>query len=64
MMVRDYWLWIVYEPKLNTCLMMILSRERTIFVCYQFFKLLRNKFGRSLFSQMALIGTTMMLANG
>jgi transposase-like protein len=29
---QDYWLWIAYEPNLNTCLMMHLSRERTIFV--------------------------------
>jgi transposase-like protein len=46
---QNYWLWIAYEPKLNTtCLMMLhLSRERTIFfVCYQFFKQLRTKFGR------------------
>jgi putative transposase len=42
----DYWLWIAYEPALNTCLMMHLSRERTIFVCYQFFKQLRNRYGR------------------
>ena len=43
---EDYWLWIAYEPALNTCLMMHLSRERTIFVCYQFFQQLRNKRGR------------------
>jgi putative transposase len=43
----DYcWLWIAYEPNLDVCLMMHLSRERTIFVCYQFFKQLRKKFGR------------------
>jgi transposase-like protein len=43
----DYWLWIAYEPNLGICLMMYnLSRERTIFfVCYQFFKQLRNRFG-------------------
>jgi putative transposase len=41
----DYWLWIAYEPNLDICLMMHLSRERTIFVCYQFFKQLRNRFG-------------------
>lgn len=43
---QDHWLWIAYEPKLNSCLMMHLSRERTILVCYQFFKQLRKKFGR------------------
>ena len=43
---QDYWLWIAYEPNLNVCLMMHLSRERTIFVCYHFFKRLRSKFGR------------------
>ena len=43
---QDYWLWIAYEPNLNICLMMHLSRERTIFVCYQFFRQLRNRYGR------------------
>jgi putative transposase len=43
---KNYWLWIAYEPNLNVCLMMHLSRERTIFVCYQFFKQLRNRYGR------------------
>jgi putative transposase len=43
---QNYWLWIAYEPNLNSCLMMHLSRERTIFVCYQFFKQLRDRFGR------------------
>jgi putative transposase len=43
---QNYWLWVAYEPNLNTCLMMHLSKERTIFVCYQFFKQLRNRYGR------------------
>lgn len=43
---KDYWLWIAYEPNLDVCLMMYLSRERTIFVCYQFFKRLRDRYGR------------------
>src|SRR5690606_28728287 len=42
----DYWLWIAYEPALNTCLAMHLSRERTVFVCYHFFKQLRRMYGR------------------
>ena len=45
---KDYWLWIAYEPNIKRCLMMHLSRERTILVCYQFFKQLRNRFGRKL----------------
>ena len=32
----DYWLWIAYEPKINSCLLIQLFRERTIFGCYQF----------------------------
>ena len=27
---RNYWLWAAYEPNLDACLMMHLSRERTI----------------------------------
>jgi putative transposase len=42
---QDYWLWLAYEPNLHVCLMFHLSRERTIFVCYQFFKQIRTKFG-------------------
>lgn len=42
----EYWLWVAYEPNLDVCLMMHLSRERTILVCYQFFKQLRNMYGR------------------
>lgn len=37
-----------YEPTLNICLMMHLSRERTIFVCYHFYKQLRDRYGRKL----------------
>jgi putative transposase len=43
---KVYWLLIAYEPDMDLCLMMHISRERTIFVCYQFFKSLRKKFGR------------------
>jgi putative transposase len=28
---QDYWLWIAYEPNLNTCLMMHLSQEKEQF---------------------------------
>ncbi len=43
---KGYWLWLAYEPKLKRCLFMHLSRERTIFVCYHFFKRLRDRYGR------------------
>ena len=39
---KDYWLWVAYEPALNMCLLMHLSRERTLFVCYRFFKQLQR----------------------
>jgi len=42
---QHYWLWLAYEPNLHVCLLFHLSTERTIFVCYQFFKQLRTKFG-------------------
>ena len=41
---KDYWLWIAYEPDMDLCLMMHISRERTIFVCYQFFRQIRTRF--------------------
>ena len=43
---HDYWLWVAYEPTLDSCLMMHLSREKTLFVCYHFFKQLRDRYGR------------------
>lgn len=44
-------------------LMMHISRERITFVCYQFFKELRNRFGENQFSQMVLDGIR-RLVNG
>jgi transposase-like protein len=59
-----YWLWIAYEPALGTCLAMHLSRERTIFVCYRFFKQLQTRYGRKpIFTDGARWYTT-MLAGG
>ncbi|HEY7573098.1 MAG TPA: DDE-type integrase/transposase/recombinase [Nitrososphaeraceae archaeon] len=46
----EHWLWIAYEPNMNVCLMMHLSRVRIIFVCYQFFKQLRHSHGKKLIS--------------
>jgi putative transposase len=43
---REYWLWIAYEPRLDRCLMMHLSVERTIMICYLFLKRVRIKYGR------------------
>ena len=43
---QDYWLWLAYdEPNLHVCLLFHISRERTIFVCYQFFRQIRTRFG-------------------
>jgi putative transposase len=42
---QAYWLWIAYEPNTKSCLMIHLSREKTIFVCYRFLKQLRTKYG-------------------
>lgn len=43
---KYYWLWLAYEPNLHACLLFHISKERTIFVCYQFFKQIRTRFGR------------------
>jgi putative transposase len=43
---QNYWLWIAYEPNIRSCLMLHISKDRTIFVCYQFLKQLRSKYGR------------------
>ena len=43
---KDYWLWVAHEPTIDACLMMNLSRERTLFVCYQFFKQSQRRYGR------------------
>jgi putative transposase len=62
---QDYWLWIAYdEPNLHACLLFHLSRERTIFVCYQFFRQIRSRYGSKVLSiRMVEIGI-MMLVNG
>ena len=40
---KDYWLWIAYEPDMDLCLMMHhISRERTILVCCQFFRVTKE----------------------
>jgi len=61
---QDYWLWIAYEPNMDLCLMMHLSRERTVFVCYQFFKSLRKRFGRNIIFTDSARWYIMRLANG
>ena len=55
---KDYWLWIAYEPDMDLCLMMHISRERTIFV---YVINSSNRYGRNLaeekpYSQMVLDG--------
>jgi putative transposase len=40
-----YWLWIAYEPYINKYLLMNISRERSILVCYNFIKKLRRLYG-------------------
>ena len=62
---KDYWLWIAYEPDMDLCLMMHISRERTIFV---YVINSSNHYGRDLaeekpYSQMVLDGIW-MLVNG
>jgi hypothetical protein len=41
-------LWIAYEPNVDTCLIdiYIKKRDQFLYVCYQFFKQLKNRFGR------------------
>jgi putative transposase len=45
---QDHWLWIAYEPNIHSCLLFHLSKERTIFMCYQFFKEIRSRYGNKL----------------
>ena len=64
---HDFWLWIAYEPNLNRCLMMHLSRERTIFVWFVINSSdslgIIDMAAKNPYSQMVLDGT-MMLVNG
>ena len=61
---KDYWLWNAYEPNMDLCLMIHISRERTIFVCYQFLKELRKRFGRKRMFTDGARCYIMMLVNG
>jgi transposase-like protein len=40
-----YWLWIVYEPYTKKYLLMNISKERTLLVCYNFIKRLKKLYG-------------------
>jgi len=57
---HDFWLWTAYEHNLDRCLMIHLSRERTIFVYYRFFRQLRNRLTENPYSQVVLDGTAML----
>ena len=51
-----YWLWVAYEPYINKYLLMHISKERTVAVCYNFIKKLRRLYGKSIpYVQMELI---------
>jgi transposase-like protein len=39
-----YWLWIAYDPNTKSCLMIHLSRQRIIFVYYQFLRQPRRRY--------------------
>jgi transposase-like protein len=51
---RNHWLSFIlvfvfssaYEPNIHSCLLFHLYKERTIFVCYQFFKEIRSRYGK------------------
>ena len=60
---QDYWLWIAYdEPNIHACLLFHLSRERTIFVCYQFFRQIRTRYGsKVIYTRMVHIGTSLVV---
>ena len=60
---QHYWLWLAYEPNLHVCLLFHLSTEKTILICYQFFKQLRTKFGNKPIYTDGAHGIT-MLAGG
>ena len=40
-----YWLWIAYEPYINKYLLMYISKERTVLICYNFIKRLKRLYG-------------------
>lgn len=63
---QDYWLWLAYdEPNLHVCLLFHISRERTIFVCYQFFRQIRTRFGnKPIFTDGVLTGIMMLADDG
>ena len=38
---KRYWLWIAYEPYINKYLLMDISKDKTVLICYYFIKLRR-----------------------
>jgi transposase-like protein len=56
----QHWcLWIAYEHHINSCLSVHLLKERTIFICYQFFKQIRENVERNRSILMVLNGILM-----
>jgi transposase-like protein len=40
-----YWLWIAYEPYTKKYLLMNISKDKTVFICYNFIKRLKKLYG-------------------
>jgi transposase-like protein len=58
---KNYWLWIAYEPALNICLMMHLSRERRFWYATGSSSSYDTSMARNLYSQIGLDGITMFV---
>ena len=64
--VKDevYWLWVAYEPYTKKYLLMNISKEKTVFICYNFIKRLKKLYESIQYIQMELVTIIIRLVNG
>ena len=59
-----YLLWIAYEPYTKKYLLMNISKEKTVFICYNFIKRLKKLYESIQYIQMELVTIIIRLVNG
>jgi len=59
-----YWLWVAYEPYTKKYLLMNISKDKRVFICYNFIKRLKKLYESIQYIQMELVTIIIRLVNG
>jgi transposase-like protein len=59
-----YWLWVAYEPYTKKYLLMNISKDKTVFICYNFIKRLKKLYESIQYIQMELVTIIIKLVDG